>query len=413
MATPTHADGRRTVSLGEIEPARSRHMWTRSSVTLTDDAVLVGQWDGTLTAFDRRTLEATWSVTHPEPAVSVGAAGETVLVGGRGSGGTIAAYDAETGTKQWSYTAADDIGTPTNESIFYQPYVLALEEGDDRWYALARRYERDGERRQWESVLLAFETDGTVAWRYAADASPISMSLNQKTGRLAVGYNRSFGDHPGLVVLDAGDGEVEWTWDPTAGGDRRVGDVAFDESTGRLAVTSHADKRGYLLENGEPLWGVDLAVETTHNEETLYAYPNHVVAAAGVIGFITGNTYALEGRKTEGRHPNEHRLAAFDEAGDLLWDADTGGFVHGVGLDEGQLVVPSAQNFRVRDSETHGVRTFELASGEKGRHSLEGIATAAAIDCDGNTVAAIEEPIEYHDEGVLRGSYALHCLELE
>jgi len=386
-------------------------MWTRSSVTLTDEAVLVGQWDRTLTAFGRRTLESVWSVTHSEPAVSVVTAGETVLVGGRGSAGTIAAYDAETGTEQWSYTAADDIGRPTNESIFYQPYVLALEVGDNRWYALARRYERDGERRQWESVLLAFETDGTAAWRYTADASPISMSLHRETGRLAVGYNRSFGDHPGLVVLDAGDGEIKWTWDPEAGGDRRVGDVAFDTSTGRLAVTSHADKRGYLLEEGEPVWGVDLAVETRRNKETLYAYPNHVIAADGVVGFITGNTYALEGRETEGRHPNEHRLAAFNETGDLLWDADTGGFVHSVGLDGDQLVVPSAQNFRVRNPETHGVRTFELSSGAEGRHSLEGIATAAAID--GDTVAAIEEPVEYHDEGLTRGSYALHCVDLE
>ncbi|MFU8869027.1 MAG: transcriptional regulator, partial [Natronococcus sp.] len=48
---------------------------------------------------------------------------------------------------------------------------------------------------------------------------------------------------------------------------------------------------------------------------------------------------------------------------------------------------------------------FDLESGPIGSDRLEGIATAAAVG-DG-TVAAIEEPVTCHDEGLTRGEYAL------
>jgi hypothetical protein len=194
-------------------------------------------------------------------------------------------------------------------------------------------------------------------------------------------------------------------WDPGTEGDRRVGDVSYDGDS--LAVTSHGDKRGYLLgPGGRQQWRVDLAVPTEIDGETLYAYPNHVHAHDGRVAFLTGNTYPEEGRETEGRHPNDHRIVAVDADGAERWDGDLGGFVHGTAVDGNRIVVPCAQNFRTRDSSTHALRKFDLAGGSGGVTTVEGIATAAAVD--GGAVAMVEEPIVYHDEGEERGSYALH-----
>jgi len=419
---PEHDSGidLRRRPLGEIEPARSRHMWTRSAVSVAEsgDLVVTGEWDGTVTARDADSLETRWTVDHPDHAVGIASleTDETIVVAGRGDTGAIVAYDTETGEQRWRYDTADDVGEAVKDTVFYLPYAVALEtgtdaDGNERLYAAARRYERDGETRQWHSTVCAFDADGTVCWTYETDASPIALDLDADGERLAVGYNRCMGDHDtGLVVLEAGSGDLAWTWDPGTEGDRRVGDVSFDGEA--IAVSSHGDKRGYLLgPGGAERWHVDLAVETEIEGETLYAYPNHAYANDGRVVFVTGNTYAKESRETEGRHPNEHRVATFDADGELLWDDAVRGFVHGLAADSDRLVAPCAQNFRVRDPDTHAVRWFDLESGAGGCERVEGIATAAAVADD--TIAAIEEPVEYHDEGEMRGEYALRVGSLE
>lgn len=415
----------RSVPLGEIETARSRHMWTRSAVCVADSGELVvtGEWDGTVTARETDSLEPRWTAEHPDHAVGIASLegdgaedDKTIVVAGRGDSGTIAAYDAKTGVRRWRYNTVDDLGEAVKETVFYLPYVVALETGTDaddnqRIYAAARRYERDGERREWHSTVYAFAADGSVRWTYETDASPIALDLDTAGERLAVGYNRCMGDHDtGLVVLATDSGDLEWTWDPGTEGDRRVGDVSFDGDS--IAVSSHGDKRGYLLgPGGAERWRVDLATETEIDGETLYAYPTHAYASDGRVAFVTGNTYAVESRETESRHPNEHRVAAFDGDGDLLWDDEVRGFVHGLAADGEQLVAPCAQNFRVRDPDTHAVRWFDLESGNGGLERFDGIATAAAVA--NGTVAAVEEPVEYHDEDETRGEYALRVGSLE
>ena len=404
------ADGNaefRTVELGDIEPARSRHMWTRSSVTLAGDCVVVGQWDGTITAFDPESLTTVWEVDHGESPAGLIADGDHVVAAGRGEAGRTAAYDTDTGSEMWAYATADEIGEPSSDRVLEQPYVVDSVAGDNAVFAAPPRYERAGQTRRWHSVIVAFDADGSVSWRFAVDASPIAVDLDETGDRLAVGYNRCLGSHDdGLVVLDTATGNPAWRWDPGTEGDRRVGDVSFDGD--RLAVASHGDKRGYLLaaESGDTLWRVDLAVETAVGEEPPYAYPNHVYPPDARLAFLTGNTYPVEGRETDGQHPKEHRIVGLNGDGNELWDGDLDGFVHGVATAGSRLVVPCAQNFRVRDPATHALRTFDLAGGETATHSFAGIPTAAAVDSDG--VATVTEPIVYHDEGEERGSHAIH-----
>jgi len=348
----------RRVPLGQIETARSRHMWTRSAVHVAESGGLVvtGTWDGTVTARDADTLEARWTVDHPDHAVGIASleaaideGADTIVVAGRGEMGTIAAYDAETGDRRWRYDTADDVGEAVKETVFYLPYVVALETGTDsdgnEWlYAAARRYERDGETRRWHSTVYAFDADGSVRWTYETDASPIALDLDSSGERLAVGYNRCMGEHDtGLVVvLEADSGDLAWTWDPGTDGDRRVGDVSVDGDSiavSRVTATNAATCSGLAV--------LSAGTSTSPSRpklrgETLYAYPNHAYANDGRVAFVTGNTYAaVESRETESRHPNEHRIAAFDADGDLVWDDEVRGFVHGLAADDGRLVTPA------------------------------------------------------------------------
>ncbi|ELZ04072.1 Pyrrolo-quinoline quinone repeat-containing protein [Natrialba chahannaoensis JCM 10990] len=437
--------------LGEIEHARSRQLWSRSCVQAVADLLVVGRWDGRVTAFDRDSLDPRWTVDHHGRAVTMAPLSDRIVVGSRGDRGTIAAYDLDTGTQCWQYEAATDVGTATKDGIFALPYVVALESepaaslthDHGRVYAVAQRYERDGEHRRWQSVVLAFDADGTVDWRYETDASPIALSLGDRTAGagsdedgdgdgdgdakpntpLAVGYNRCLGDHDvGLVVLDADSGAVNWNWDPGTDGDRRVGDVAVHGD--HVAVASHGDKCGYLLgPGGEERWRVPLATETDIEGETLYAYPNHVAIGDDHVAFVTGNTYAVESRETASRHPNEHQIAVFDTDGTARWTAEIRGYAHEIATTAASVVIPCAQNFRVRDPMTHGVRHFDLETGAGTVLETEGIATAVALESpspststaesDVNTIGAVEEPVEYHDGDHSYGEYALRTWVLE
>lgn len=398
------------VSIGDPRPAGSRHMWQRSAVTISDGHAVAGTVDGTVSAFPVTPLdrggEATWTATVPDAhAVSIEGGPEgTIAVGGRGENGIVAAIDAATGEQRWSYRTADDLGDPQKESLFFLPYVVDIAADGERIYAAARRYQRDGDDRAFRSAVYAFDHDGDVVWTYRTDASPIAIDLRGE--RLAVAYNRCPGDHgSGLVVLNASTGDPRLTWDPGTEGDRRIGDASL--LADGVVVASHGDYRGYRLDDtGRERWSIDLACPTEVGEETLYAYPNHVHATTEGVAFVTGNTYPEEGREAEGRHPREHTVVVLDPEGEERWNASVGGWVSELAAVDGTIAAPCAQHFRDRDPDSHGLRLYGLVEGPMTGFPIEGVATAAAID--DRRVAAIEEPVEYHDGDAIRGEYRLH-----
>lgn len=399
-----------TVTLGDPRPAGSRHMWQRSAVAISDGRAVAGTVDGRVSAFPVASPEpegeAAWTARIPDDyAVSIGGGPEgTIVVGGRGEDGIVAAIDAATGRQRWSYRSADDLGGPRKQSLFFLPYVVSVVADGERIYAAARRYERDGGERSFRSAVYAFDPDGSVVWTYRADASPIGIDL--RGGRLAVAYNRCPGDHGcGLVVLDAATGDERLTWDPGSEGDRRVGDVSL--LSDGVAVASHGDYRGYRLDDtGRERWSVDLARPTEVGDETLYAYPNHVHATTDGVAFVIGNTYPVEGREAEGRHPREHTIVGVAPDGRERWHASVGGWVSGLTAAGRTVAAPCAQHFRDRDPAVHGLRSYDIVEGATATLPMEGVATAAAID--GRRAVAIEEPVEYHDGDAVRGEYRLH-----
>jgi outer membrane protein assembly factor BamB len=404
--------GRWTAPLGDVDAAGSRHQGRRSAVALTEERVVAGRADGSLVAFDRATATEQWETAGREGASVVATIpfDGGVAVGERGPDGGIAVYERD-GSRRWRYDTAVDVGEPQKDTRFFLPFVVSLASDGDRLYAASRRYERrgdepEGQRRHFESVVYAVDPDGSEAWRFETDASAISLDADGE--RVAVAYNRCTGDHQdGLVVLDAGDGSERWRWDPGTDGQRRVGDVSL--LADGLAVTCHGDYRGYRLDgDGSVRWQADLATPETVEGKTVYAYPNHVHATPEGVLFATGNSYPEEGRETDVLHPEEHTAFGYTPDGERRWTAAVEGFASGLGTDGDRVAVPCAQNFRRRDPEQHGCRVVDVGDGPMERTETAGVATAAALD--GETVAVVEEPVRYHDDGELRGQYRVHLV---
>lgn len=405
-----------TVSLGDLSPNGSRQLGRRSAVCWADGTIVAGCDEGRLVAVDAGTLDPRWQDNSLSGSVvSLTAAGDGILAGTRGPDGEVLLLDSETGAVRWRHRTADDIGTAQQDSRFFLPFVVDIAGTGDRAYALARRYERgpDGER-TFRSIVYCFEHDGTRRWQHRTDASPISLDV--LGDRVAVAFNRCPGDdRDGVRILDAADGTVIERWDPPGDGQRRVGDVSLREDG--FVAASHADYRGYRIDGDCRRWAVDLGCPVTRGDETVYAYPNHVHASDSGVLFLTGNTYPSEGRETDERHPNEHTAVGVSTDGTVRWRTETGGFSHGIDAAGDRVAVPVAQHFRERDPSVHGVRTFHVADGLAASTSTQGVTTAVALrdgvvveEVDEKSVAAIEEPVAYHDADSVRGRYCLRRL---
>ena len=436
----------RAVGLGDVPPARTRHAGRRSAVALLDEQVVTGTAAGDVVAHDRTTLDERWRGTGAETASVVAAApfGDGVAVGERSAEGAVRFYNRRTGELRWRYATAADVGAPQRESRFFLPFVADIVTDGDRLYVASRRYERggersgppegasgesevseaslgeasgeaestreqegpasrDGDRRSFASVVYAFDEAGDIVWRHGTDASPVGLDVGGR--RLAVAYNRCPGTHRhGLVVLDTRTGAVRYDWDPGTDGRRRVGDASLVPDG--VVVASYGDYCGYRLrDGGAERWRVDLGSPTEVDDETLYAYPNHVHATARGAVFVTGNTYSTEGRETAALHPREHTAFGYAPDGERVWTASVGGFANELGRDGDRVAVPGAQHFRTRNADAHGLRLFDTRAGSETTLATDGIITAVAMDAE--SLVAVEEPVAYHDEGETRGSYRL------
>lgn len=405
---PSRRTSSASATLGDVRPNGSRQLGRRSSVCLAGDRVAAGLADGSVAAFDRD-LNERWRDDAGEggdrgSVVALAPFDGGVLAGERGPDGEVRFHDGETGEVRWRYRTADDVGDPQKETRFYLPFVADVEtSGGEHAFVAARRYERgpDGDR-NFGSAVYAFDADGSVAWRVDSDASPISLASDGD--RVAVAFNRCPGDqNAGLVVLDAESGEQRRKWNPPGDGDRRVGDVAL--TADGVVATSHADYRGYRLDEHGVRWAVDLGRPVERGTETVYAYPNHVQATSDGAVFVTGNTYPEDGRETEARHPSEHTAVGVTPDGEVAFSDDVGGFSHEVAADGNAVAVPVAQHFRERDPARHGVRVYDVDGGRTDYRDADGVVTAAAVD--GDALVAVEEPVTYHDDGELRGAYRL------
>jgi len=125
-------------SLGDLSPAGSRHNWARSGAATADGRLFVGGADGRVTAHrpdatpvDDWTGAGDPSAGDERYVVSLAATDDRLVVGERGPEGRVAALSPVSGEARWRYATASDVGTATEESLLFQPYVVDAAVIDD------------------------------------------------------------------------------------------------------------------------------------------------------------------------------------------------------------------------------------------------------------------------------------------
>lgn len=393
-----------TVSLGEVERARTRTLARRSAVLVRRGYVAAGTANGTVSAHDLNAGTERWSVDGRGAVVSLTQFDGHVVAGERSPAGAVRCIDAASGAVRWTYATSRDVGERQRESPNFDPTVVEACADGQSLYVAVRRMALCGDERAYSSVVYAFDTGGRVRWRYVVDASVSGLDVRED--RLAVAYNRCPGSHESaLVVLDAKTGSERWTWVPERLTERLVGDVALVRDG--VAVTNYGDCRGYFLDaDGNVRWRADLGTPVAVDGEVVLAYPSRVHAAAGRVAFVTGSSYLREGRDPSAGHPHEYQVRCYSTAGKHQWDADVGGLTRELAGDGTRLLVPSAQNRREPGTSGHAAWCFDLVDGEWERTPFDGIVTAASLSA--RRFAVVEEPVAHYNEEVVRGAYRLH-----
>lgn len=396
------------VALGDAPALRTRGTWRRSTVNADDGRVYVGSYGGRVRALTGE-VDVVWTADVGGMAVTSSLTDDHLVVGCRGEDGAVTCLDRESGDVIWRYSCRDDVGEASKDSLFYLPFVVDVEAIGDRTYAAVRRYTRDGDDRSFHSMVYCFTVEGEAVWRRSTDASPVAVDVSSE--RLAVAFNRCPGeDVDGVVVYDGDSGSRVLAWNPQGDGERRVGDVSL--AAGGFHAASHVDHRGYRVDlDGDVSWRVDLGCPLEDAGDTVYSYPTLARELDRGALYATGNTFPVDGRDTDGRHPGEHTLTRVDGDGVVVWSRQLPGWIPDVEVAGGRVYAASAQHFRDPSPDSHGVHVFDVEEGYIESISTDGVPTALAGDR--GRLYVVEEPVEYHDGEEVHGVYGLRSLAVD
>jgi len=363
----------------------TRRYHNQSAMVLTEEAVITGTPNGTVQVASL-TGETRWSTQQTTSAVSsLASTAERVIVGHRGPEGRVSAFERDSGRVQWEYITAEDVGSPKCTAHHAQPTVVDTLGTPELSYIAARRVEQDEAGRQTvsSSVVYAFTADGSLQWAYDTEW-PVS-GISQNDGQLVVSYRNCPTKDGSVLLLDAETGVRQGQWSPTPEGGA-VGDITTSEEV--IAVASHADQYGYLLDHtGAMRWSVNIGGEYTLGPEKVYTHPEYVVIADELVLFVTGQTQREA--HAPGRHPAAQTVIAVSLAdGTFAWKYQ----LHGQPLDvshcHSQIAIATT------NPRTNGGMISVLSTdGEALTEThIDGIPTA--VDCATDEVAVLAE---HHD----------------
>lgn len=214
---------------------------------------------GTVHAVDAASGDVRWTTDLPDvgPGIGVSAEGDRIFAGG-------AALDAGTGEQLWRHVVPDHLaisGTASSDGVHY---MAALNPKTD------------------EAAVVALAEDGSELWTAATDdvLSVIAAPL-VSDGTVVIS-----GHGGGLVALDAGSGEMRWSWDGSA---PLIGVAGLDD--GRVwAPTTDAHVTVIDAATGAEVaefTEVDLELEPFAKLQQPVAVEGHVIVPLGalLVGF--------------------------------------------------------------------------------------------------------------------------------
>ncbi len=299
---------------------------TFASPVIAGGRVFLGSDAGRLAAYDAGTGERLWSFQTGDalrgtPAV----AGDLVVTGGGLDGGLVA-LDAATGAQRWS------VPTPGRATVYTAPSVV-----DGVVYAAT------GPTQDREDTVFALDAEtGEQLW--ATDAGT-SVFAGPAVGEgLAIVGNADDGE---LIALDAATGAARWTltreadyfiggasvvdgtvFIPTTDGDGGGSLLAVDAATGTLRweAATHGDGQG-----STPAVYGDLVIAGSHGLGLVVAYDRETgepVWQYAVSGAVSASVMVTDDGFVVGGSQLDNRIWALDAStGALAWEAAAGGNV--------------------------------------------------------------------------------------
>ncbi|MBB5787017.1 carboxypeptidase regulatory-like domain-containing protein [Jiangella mangrovi] len=299
---------------------------TFASPVIAGGRVFLGSDAGRLAAYDAGSGERLWSfqagdVLRGTPAV----AGDLVVSGGGLDGGLVA-LDAATGAQRWS------VPTPDRLTVYTAPSVV----GGVVYAATGPTQDRE------DTVFALDAATGEQLW--ATDVGT-SVFAGPSVGEgLAIVGNADDGE---LIALDAASGEVRWTltreddyfiggasivdgtvFVPTTDGDGGGSLLAVDAATGTLRweAGTHGDGQG-----STPAVYGDLVIAGSHGLGLVVAYDRETgeqVWQYAVSGAVSASVAVTDDGFVVGGSQLDYRLWALDAAtGELVWEAPAEGNV--------------------------------------------------------------------------------------
>ncbi|RIQ31190.1 PEGA domain-containing protein [Jiangella rhizosphaerae] len=317
------------LAAGTLQPswtAAAGSAVTFASPVIAGGRVFLGSDAGRLAAYDASSGERLWSFQTGDalrgtPAV----AGDLVVTGGGLDGGLVA-LDAATGAQRWS------VPTPGRLTVYTAPSVV-----DGVVYAAT------GPTQDREDTVFALDAaTGKQLW--ATDVGTSVFAGPAVAEGLAIVGNADDGE---LIALDAATGAVRWTltrendyfiggasivdgtvFVPTTDGDGGGSLLAVDAATGTLRweAATHGDGQG-----STPAVYGDLVIAGSHGLGLVVAYDRETgdrVWQYAVSGAVSASVMVTDDGFVVGGSQLDNRLWALDAAtGTPVWEAPAGGNV--------------------------------------------------------------------------------------
>lgn len=433
-----------TIDLEDVTPADiNRRMGTTPAgqITFSPDGkrIALGSEKGYVRVIEPEQAKVSWEKRVAEgtvEALSFSLDGNFLLVGEGSPDGFIYCYDLRSGTEKWRYRTADDIGGTRDAGAVVRA-VAAAPEG--RVFATSSRRWKEGKKTVYASKVYRFDLEtGKKVWalpeRGNFDLTVAALGASADGKVLAFAKGPLSGKDPlkaEVRRVDAESGKLSWSYtipglEPHFPGSGLWAglDVSPD---GRYVGAFVSFGQAYFFDSdeiaragrAEPKWRKDISTPLEVGGAILYAYGARTRFVGDRVLFQTSQTYSLTHvypQKPAVDHPNANSLFAYDLEGNLRWKHYIGGGSTNqpvqASRDGRYLAVALGLNEVTRDLGAFGGDVLDTRAGAGAvqvvkQFSTEGPVVAAAISPDGETLAAVETPLQLEDKSVV-GRYRLH-----
>ncbi len=416
--------------------------------------IAMASFDGKFYVFDNAGKKL-WNYQVPDGVgkkVAFSGNGEILLAGEASADGYLYAFNTKTGEEIWKYKVSDDVGTSTDSYWYYRPMIYSLTVSGDTAFAAGQLKQKEKKMVEDKEVtvyktkcfIYAFDVEsGKTKWRFPEDEpmdTGVPKVVATPDGNKVMFVNQSW--NYGAVQEKYPDGTIRllngetgkemaaYKVDALEPYFKFVGiwDGICISPDGNHFTAMAGDGRGFLFDLTKAketselrlVWMKEISKIQEVSGVPIYAYGNgtHVDNEGNAV-FATSVTYSADKTKCSGTppavHPDATTIFAYSNEGKLQWKWKAEGKI-GCPLfsqDNRYMVVGVAHDWVSQNKDMAGVQCFDLTKEGNASDKLcwfypvEGICAIATISNNGESIAAIEAPIQMEDKSI-SGNHKIH-----